>query len=53
MSSKPSQAGASVGKSSVKTGAQIIVDTLIEQGVDTLFGYLGGHDLDTNEVEFL
>lgn len=25
-----------------KTGAQIIVDTLIEQGVDTMFGYLGG-----------
>jgi acetolactate synthase-1/2/3 large subunit len=26
----------------IKTGAQIIVDTLIEQGVDTMFGYLGG-----------
>ncbi len=26
----------------MKTGAQIIVDTLIEQGVDTMFGYLGG-----------
>jgi acetolactate synthase-1/2/3 large subunit len=25
-----------------KTGAQIIVDTLIEQGVDTMFGYTGG-----------
>lgn len=25
-----------------KNGAQIIVDTLVEQGVDTLFGYLGG-----------
>ncbi|MFA5554392.1 MAG: biosynthetic-type acetolactate synthase large subunit [Phycisphaerae bacterium] len=25
-----------------KTGAQIIVDTLVEQGVETLFGYLGG-----------
>ena len=25
-----------------KTGSQILVDTLVEQGVDTLFGYLGG-----------
>jgi acetolactate synthase-1/2/3 large subunit len=25
-----------------KAGAQIIVDTLVEQGVDTMFGYLGG-----------
>jgi len=30
------------GKSSLKAGAQIIVDTLIEQGVDTMFGYTGG-----------
>ncbi|MHC4074972.1 MAG: biosynthetic-type acetolactate synthase large subunit [Planctomycetota bacterium] len=28
--------------SSIKSGSQIIVDTLIEQGVDKLFGYLGG-----------
>ncbi len=28
--------------STVKTGAQIIVDTLIDQGVDTMFGYCGG-----------
>ena len=27
---------------SIETGAQIVVDTLIEQGVDTMFGYLGG-----------
>ncbi|MFA6175818.1 MAG: thiamine pyrophosphate-binding protein, partial [Phycisphaerae bacterium] len=26
----------------LKTGAEIVVDTLIEQGVDTMFGYLGG-----------
>ena len=26
----------------VKSGAQIIVDTLIDQGVDTMFGYIGG-----------
>lgn len=41
MCSKSSPAG-SPGKSSIKTGAQIIVDTLIELGVDTMFGYLGG-----------
>ena len=41
MKSKSSSAG-SAGRSSVKAGAQIIVDTLIEQGVDTMFGYLGG-----------
>ncbi len=29
-------------KSTTKTGAQIIVDTLIEQGADTIFGYTGG-----------
>jgi acetolactate synthase-1/2/3 large subunit len=32
----------SAGQSSLKAGAQIIVDTLIEQGVDTMFGYPGG-----------
>ena len=32
----------STDKSSIKTGAQIIVDTLIEQGLDTMFGYTGG-----------
>jgi acetolactate synthase-1/2/3 large subunit len=32
----------STDKSSLKAGAQIIVDTLIEQGVDTMFGYPGG-----------
>ncbi len=42
MSSNPPSAGSSAGKSTVKTGAQIIVDTLIEQGVDTMFGYTGG-----------
>ena len=40
-SKNPSSAG-SAGESSVKTGAQIIVDTLIDQGVDTMFGYTGG-----------
>ncbi len=32
----------SAGQSTLKNGAQIIVDTLIEQGVDTMFGYPGG-----------
>ncbi len=26
----------------IKAGSEIIVDTLLEQGVDTMFGYLGG-----------
>ncbi|MCD4830274.1 MAG: biosynthetic-type acetolactate synthase large subunit [Anaerohalosphaeraceae bacterium] len=41
----PSEKGCSCGseqKAPLKTGAEIIVDTLIEQGVDTMFGYLGG-----------
>ena len=29
------------GKSSIKSGAQIFVDTLLELGVDTIFGYTG------------
>ena len=37
-----SKSCSSAGQSSIKTGAQIIVDTLIEQGVDTMFGYTGG-----------
>jgi len=37
MKSKPR-----TSKSTIKTGAEIIVDTLIEQGVDTMFGYTGG-----------
>lgn len=38
--SRPSARAAS--QPSLTTGAQIIVDTLIEQGVDTMFGYPGG-----------
>jgi acetolactate synthase-1/2/3 large subunit len=41
MSPKSSSAG-SAAQSSLKAGAQITVDTLIEQGVDTMFGYPGG-----------
>ena len=42
MASKSRSSAGSAGKSSVKTGAQIFVDTLIELGVDTMFGYPGG-----------
>ena len=44
MSKKPSQDACPPNPSDlpIKTGAEIVVDTLIEQGVDTMFGYLGG-----------
>jgi acetolactate synthase-1/2/3 large subunit len=44
MSKKPSQDACPPNPSDLpsKTGAEIVVDTLIEQGVDTMFGYLGG-----------
>ena len=45
MAKGPKAKGNSARKSpnlSIETGAQIVVDTLIEQGVDTMFGYLGG-----------
>jgi acetolactate synthase-1/2/3 large subunit len=42
MKSKSRGSARSAGKPTIKTGAQIIVDTLIEQGVDTMFGYTGG-----------
>ena len=42
MKSKSRTSARSGGKSTTKTGAQIIVDTLIEQGVETMFGYTGG-----------
>jgi acetolactate synthase-1/2/3 large subunit len=42
MKSKSRAPARSAGKSSIRTGAQIIVDTLIDQGVDTMFGYTGG-----------
>ncbi len=42
MKSKSKSSAGSADQSSIKSGAQIIVDTLIEQGVDTMFGYLGG-----------
>jgi len=42
MKSKPRASARSADKPSVKTGAQIVVDTLIELGVETMFGYTGG-----------
>jgi acetolactate synthase-1/2/3 large subunit len=42
MTSKSPHTADPAEQSSVKTGAQIFVDTLIELGVDTMFGYPGG-----------
>jgi acetolactate synthase-1/2/3 large subunit len=42
MKSKSRSSAGSAGKSSMKTGAQIIVDTLVELDVETMFGYPGG-----------
>ncbi|MHC4265659.1 MAG: biosynthetic-type acetolactate synthase large subunit [Planctomycetota bacterium] len=42
MKAKPSSSALSAEKSSIKAGAQIIVDTLIDLGVKTMFGYTGG-----------
>ncbi|MBN2457284.1 MAG: biosynthetic-type acetolactate synthase large subunit [Sedimentisphaerales bacterium] len=42
MCSKSSSAAESGRKIPLRKGAQIIVDTLIELGVDTMFGYCGG-----------
>ncbi len=39
-SDKP--AAPAVNAATARTGAQIVVDTLIDLGVDTMFGYLGG-----------
>ncbi|MHC4152603.1 MAG: biosynthetic-type acetolactate synthase large subunit [Planctomycetota bacterium] len=42
MKTKPGTSASSAGKSPLKTGAQIIVDTLLDLHVDTMFGYTGG-----------
>jgi len=42
MSNEPSSAGSPAPDTIRKPGSQIIVDTLIEQGVEVMFGYLGG-----------
>ena len=41
-SSSSAHSASSKDKASLKAGADIIVDTLIELGVDTMFGYPGG-----------
>jgi acetolactate synthase-1/2/3 large subunit len=42
MKSKSRAPASQADKSSIRTGAQIIVDTLIDLGADTMFGYTGG-----------
>jgi acetolactate synthase-1/2/3 large subunit len=42
MKSEPSQSADSAEKSLVLPGAEIVVRSLIEEGVDTMFGYPGG-----------
>ena len=42
MSNKSNSSAESADQSALKPGSQIIVDTLVELGVDTMFGYLGG-----------
>ena len=42
MKTKSRASARTAGKPSIKAGAQIVVDTLIEQDVDTMFGYTGG-----------
>jgi acetolactate synthase-1/2/3 large subunit len=42
MKTKSRASARQAGKTSIRTGAQIIVDTLIDLGVDTMFGYTGG-----------
>jgi acetolactate synthase-1/2/3 large subunit len=41
-SESQTSAPAAEAASTVKTGAQIVVDTLVELGVETMFGYIGG-----------
>ena len=42
MPAKSHATASAVGTSTIKTGAQIVVDTLVDLGVDTMFGYTGG-----------
>jgi acetolactate synthase-1/2/3 large subunit len=42
MSAKSQTPASAAETGTVKTGAQIVVDTLLDLGVDTMFGYLGG-----------
>ena len=42
MPAKPETSAPAAETATVKTGAQIVVDTLVDLGVDTMFGYTGG-----------
>jgi len=42
MPAKAKPAAPAADTSTIKTGAQIVVDTLVDLGVDTMFGYTGG-----------
>ncbi len=42
MSAQSPPAANEAAQPTLKTGSQIIVDTLIDLGVDTMFGYCGG-----------
>ena len=42
MSKKDTSGVLAAPPSVIKQGSQIIVDTLVEQGVEVMFGYLGG-----------
>jgi len=42
MPTKAKPAAPAAETSTLKTGAQIVVDTLVDLGVDTMFGYTGG-----------
>ncbi len=42
MSNQPTNGGPGDPQTTHKPGSQIIVDTLVEQGVEVMFGYLGG-----------
>ncbi len=42
MASQPRKPAPPAGSSTTKAGAQIVADTLVDLGVDTMFGYTGG-----------
>ncbi|MCG8702100.1 MAG: acetolactate synthase large subunit, partial [Bacteroidales bacterium] len=42
MSTQSPDAAGAAAPTSLKSGSQIVVDTLVDLGVDTMFGYCGG-----------
>jgi acetolactate synthase-1/2/3 large subunit len=42
MKAKPASSAAAAAGPALTSGAQIIVDSLVQEGVDTMFGYTGG-----------